>query len=439
MLKLNHSIERLIGVICISVIAVIGLLTALWLKAEQVPVFYIIIILSLLMLVGYGFWRYLHNAIIGPLFGLTSQIEAIRKEEYNLRAKSTFDHGITAVLHTELDTLVHDLQQHKDRYNQHLFIVHRLIENINTPILIFNQANLLTHANPAFSMVYGKPWETARLWHSKQLALQLEQDQWQLTLEGQQSRWQIRSSQWHDRKESYQMLIFSDIQSIVKHTRQHSWQQVIRVLSHEINNSLSPIRSLAQTMQTIEGQSAKAQKALNVIVERSSYLQQFVSNYAKILKPLAVNKQWFAVTILIEKLQQLFPDNPLKVSGKSIELYADPVLFEQVMINLLRNAIQASDANAPVSLYFYQSNHHIEIELIDQGQGIANTANLFVPFYSTKEDGQGIGLGLSRHIIEEHLGDLSLANRTDAQGAKATIRLPLPQAGQNGSRDNHQD
>lgn len=424
MFKSNHSIERLIAVICIGMVLLLGLLLGLLLNNLQTPKVLILACLSLLTVFGWFFWRYLQRAIIGPLFRLTSQIEAIRKEDYNLHAKSFFDKGITAQLHQELTTLGKDLQQHKDRYNQHVLMIHRLIENIDTPILIFNQAQLLTHANPAFAMAYGKPWETARFSHAEQLDLRNVDGNWHFGSESDESRWQIRSSQWQDRNDTYQMLIFNDVHAIVKNTRQHSWQQVIRVLSHEIHNSLSPIRSLAQTLAGMDGQSKKAQKALNVIVERSIYLQDFVNNYAKILKPLTVKKQTFAVDPLCEKLQQLFGDNPLKVNGRSITLYADPVLLEQVMINLLKNAVEAGEPGAPVHLTFSQTGSETEIKLIDQGQGIANPDNLFVPFYSTKEGGQGIGLGLSRHIIEEHAGQLSLTNRVDGQGAQASIRLP---------------
>jgi nitrogen fixation/metabolism regulation signal transduction histidine kinase len=424
MLNPGHSLEQtLVKLTCYFA------LSSLFLTALAVIISPLSLNLAVLWLVvwfsfGLFFWRMCHRKVLKPLYLLTSQVDAIKQEEYRVRAPKLYRKGIFASLQGELNALGAELQQRKSRYDQHLFLLHRLIENIETPVLILDKHCNLTHANAAFAMVYNCPWESLRQSHASLLGLQYNIGHWTFMDRQRQERWQIRSSEIQEHNVTYQMLIFTDVQSILRETQKRSWQQVIRVMNHEIRNSLSPIRSLAQTLKNQTGLALKTQNALDVIVERSMYLQDFVTNYSRVFQPISITKQQIKAETILKKVQHLFAEDTISCSGGAVVIYADPVLLEQVLINLVLNATEASKAKKEIKLLVTQTVYGSDIYVQDQGQGIANPDNIFVPFYSTKPDGQGIGLGLSRQIIEAHHGRLVVRNRLDCQGAEAIISLP---------------
>jgi two-component system nitrogen regulation sensor histidine kinase NtrY len=196
-------------------------------------------------------------------------------------------------------------------------------------------------------------------------------------------------------------------------------------LSHEIRNSLTPVAALTQSLQS-KASSERDQQALELIGERCQHLQDFVSRYAELHKPLQIQTQWIKTEILFQRLTALFPDAQLQAKGLHLQIWADLVLLQQVLINLIKNALEAGSSAGSIELHFGQHDHQNEIRVIDKGHGIANADNLFVPFYSTKTQGQGIGLSLSRHIIEQMGGQLSLNNNSKGAGACALVTLPRP-------------
>ena len=426
--KVSHSLEGLVGGLCAIGTAILAALLYWLLSAHQVGLQTTFLVLVGTVVAGFALWSYVSRRIVKPIRSLTSQVEAIRVEDYNLQADSYFSRGSTAALHRELNELGADLQRHKERYDRHVHIIYRLIENMSTPVLIFNQMQRLIHANSAFSMIYARPWASARNWQAQRLGLTRATDGWQFEDKANRSRWQINSSELQDRTSVYQMLIITDIQHSLRQTQQQSWQEVVRVLSHEIRNSLSPIISLAQLLEGMADLPPNAHKASSVIIERGRYLQEFVNSYSQINKTPEIRKQWIAARQLADHLRQLFTETTLEVSGSNLSLFADRALLEQVLINLVKNAIEASPEGSVIKLHFRQTVYEHEIDVLDEGHGIMNTENLFVPFYSTKENGQGIGLALSRQIVEEHGGQLTLTDRQDGPGVKATIRIPRGEA-----------
>jgi len=201
-----------------------------------------------------------------------------------------------------------------------------------------------------------------------------------------------------------------------------AWQKLIRVLSHEIRNSLTPVAALTQSLQG-KMSSEREQQALELIGERCQHLQDFVSRYAELHKPLHLQPQWLSAEALFQRLTALFPDAQLQAKGLQIELWADSVFLQQTLINLIKNAVEAGSPTGSIEMIFSQREQGNEIRIVDGGQGIANPDNLFVPFYSTKTQGQGIGLSLSRHIIEQMGGQLTLSNNANGVGACALILL----------------
>lgn len=368
-----------------------------------------------------------YKQVVHPLENLANIVESIRLEDYGMTPKVTYRQGVMAQLLTETSALVEVLQKRKERYTQHVYLIYRLIEQLELPVLVFDDELRLSHANEAFSHWYGQPWKSAKGLSGKRLGLQqTEQGTWTFSNHQAHQGWQIKQSRFLNEKDNYQLLILNNINSEVRQVQQDAWQQIIRVLTHEIRNSLTPIRSMTELMLDMPTISEEFKTPLEVIETRSMNLLRFVERYADTAKAVEVHKQSLRAEVLMGKITPLFADDEIQVTGGESELFADPVLLEQVLINLIRNGFEAQKAamvNAPLEVEFNHSKGLGRISIRDKGQGIANPENLFVPFYTTKEGGQGIGLVFCRKAIEQHGGSLTLTNAA-AGGAEAVITLP---------------
>jgi two-component system nitrogen regulation sensor histidine kinase NtrY len=352
------------------------------------------------------------------------QLEALQQQDYSLFAKPVFASGTVAEFHQQLNALGDSLQQRKSHYDQQLFLLYRLIDQLNTPILVFDHRSQLSYANAAFAELFGCPWQTLR--HASPALLGLvAEPEWHFTDSAKAQQWQIRHSRFLDQGQSHQLLVFINIQAALREGQLQAWQKLIRVLSHEIRNSLTPVAALTQSLQG-KVSSEREHQSLELIGERCQHLQDFVSRYAELHKPLHLHLQWLSAEVLFQRLTALFPGAQLQAKGLQLELWADSVFLQQALINLIKNAIEAGSATGTIEMIFSQREQGNEIRILDGGQGIANPDNLFVPFYSTKTQGQGIGLSLSRHIIEQMGGQLTLSNNATGVGACALIQLSRP-------------
>lgn len=343
--------------------------------------------------------------------------------------QSRYQTGIANELVNEINKLSEELQARKSRYDQHVFLIYRLIEQLDTPILVIDPSGKLSHANSAFSTWHNKPWQTLKGTAVKAFGLQEMDHGWRLNDELQRKRWQLKHSLFHQDGDAYQLVILTNIEKELSAAEQNAWRRLIRVLGHEIRNSLTPIKSLAQSLEQMpflqdHPQGERIKQALQVINERSVGLQDFVERYANLSKEFKLNQQCFSATELSNKLKMLFPAQIIDVNITQDEIWGDPILLEQVMINLVKNAVEATETKQLITMDFAIKDGQQKICLIDQGKGIQNPDNLFVPFYTTKPSGQGIGLTFCRNIIEQHGGTLSLTNNLNNQGAIAEICLP---------------
>lgn len=388
----------------------------------------LIIFTALLVLVlPYGFYAYrVRTAIRTPLMGLSASLEAIRHEDYSLRALPKFNSGAIKLLADEVNLMAEDLRVRKLHYDQQAVLVLNLIEQLATPIAVFDQNGRLNHANDAFSLWCGRPWRQAKSLSSKSLGLLLnEQGRWHIQDQDNAQLWQLRHSGFSMQGESFQLVVLTNIEKVVNETERMAWHKMTRVLSHEINNSLSPIKSLAQSLVDVFSQQqeqTQAIEALEVIATRSDNLMQFVNRYASLNQRFDVTMAPIQLQDVVDKVQTLF-EHPIVAVGCDITLAADAILLEQVLINLVKNAVEASESDAQIVVSAVRTGKGTEIRVEDSGSGIANPDNLFVPFYTTKDGGKGIGLALSRNMVEQQGGRLTLRNRKGGQGAVALIRL----------------
>jgi len=213
-----------------------------------------------------------------------------------------------------------------------------------------------------------------------------------------------------------------------------AWQSLVRVISHEINNSLSPIASISQSLQrllikqsNIEEHTDFLIEGLTVIAQRTKSLGGFVNSYKQIASLPEPVKQLTSIASLVNKVTKLYPEDTVEmVTLDDVSLSVDAVQLEQVLINLVKNAVEAinnTGVSGKVSISWQGVGKNFKLVIVDDGTGVSNPDNLFVPFYTTKAKGSGIGLVLCRQIIEAHGGKLSLANRSDAKGCIAVIEL----------------
>jgi nitrogen fixation/metabolism regulation signal transduction histidine kinase len=213
-----------------------------------------------------------------------------------------------------------------------------------------------------------------------------------------------------------------------------AWQRLVRVLGHELNNSLTPIKSIAGSLESIlarqprpEDWETDTRKGLAVIAARSEALSRFMGAYATLARLPRPTMTAVDVAELVRRVARLetriTPDVTL---GPDLVIQADADQLEQLLINVIRNAVDASlETGGAVRVGWERQDARLTVWVRDEGHGLPNTANLFVPFFTTKPNGTGIGLVLSRQIAEAHGGTLTLQNAAQGPGCEAQLVLPL--------------
>ncbi|MGL1955789.1 MAG: HAMP domain-containing histidine kinase [Colwellia sp.] len=379
---------------------------------------------SAVLWVLWSCFSYSYQRVLIAFKRASMHLEAVHNNDYCQYAKPAFCAGKVIEFHQELGNLSVHLQQLKSRYDQNIFLVYRLIEQLDSPILVFDQHPQLTYANSTFNELYPQPWQIFRHSSPDLLGLEFIDNHWRFKEKQRDCKWQIRHSEFIEQGQSHQLMVFVNIESALRQSQINAWQQLIRVLGHEIHNSLTPVSALAQGL-SLKAQGDREKQALTVITERCQHLQDFVSRYASITKPFHLNCQMLSVANIAKRIQGLLNDIQLQVEIKTETIWADPTFIEQVLLNVIKNANEASKSGESINLIFSESATSSLIEVIDTGHGFTNLDNLFVPLYSTKQNGQGIGLSFCRNIIEHHKGTINLVNNTNAQGVTVSIHLPL--------------
>jgi len=390
--------------------------------------------------------------IVRPLQTLSNIVAALRENEYSFRARDVGAGDALGDLAAQINELASDLRNRRHRESETFALLERVVETMDLPVFAVDAARNLQLINPAALKMLQLPAESlpSESFDSLGLGELLTCDEnavVALTLRGREGRWMVRRSKFYQDGAPHTLLLLSDVSGMLREQERQAWQRLIRVLAHEVNNSLTPIKSIACSLrmriQRIPSQQAPGsagtllnpvdmEHGLSIVEERAESLNRFLQTYSQLAKLPPPVKAVFVLAPIVERVCHL--ETRLRVTldvRDEVELYADAAQMEQATINLVRNAVDAAiqahggPAKALVRVVLSREGGTARIAIEDNGEGLANQANLFTPFYTTKPGGTGIGLVLALQIVEAHGGSLTLTNRTDARGCCAEVRLPI--------------
>jgi nitrogen fixation/metabolism regulation signal transduction histidine kinase len=386
----------------------------------------------------------LHDQVIRPLQTLTNVISSLREEDFSFRARGAVPNDALGELAIEVNALADTLSEQKTHAVEATELLKRVLEEIDTPLFTFDPNGRLRLVNSAGSRLLQQSREELLGRTAAEIGLtaflQSDPNATSVSPLNPNARWMVRRTSFREKGVPHTLIVLSDVSRALREEERSAWQRLIRVLGHELNNSLAPIKSIAGTlllrvrnMELSTDEHADFEKGLGIIESRSASLNRFLQAYRQLAQMPSPRLQRMQLRAVIERTAELERRVYVEVvPGPEVTVSADPDQFEQMLINVVRNAadaaLQAGSANsdgAPVAIRWSHDSYTLRIQVLDRGPGLLNPENAFVPFYTTKEGGSGIGLVLCRQIIEAHGGNIHLMNRTDGSGCVATISIPL--------------
>lgn len=402
-----------------------------------------------------GFAAALHSRVVRPLQTMANLLTALRQGDFSIRARGAGRPEALAEVMSEINTLSSVLQQQRLSALEATTLLRRVMAEIEVAIFAFDDEGILRLANPAGEKLLARPAErligaTAQ---EAGLAECLQGEPIRVlprsfgsggALGTAASRWGMRRSQFRQGGRVHHLIVIGDLSRPLRQEELLAWQRLVRVLGHELNNSLTPIKSIAGSLGALMRKDARpadweadVRSGLDIVESRADGLARFMAGFANLARLPEPARAPCDLAVLVGRVLRLETSVALRVvPGEPLTLAVDAGQIEQVLINLVKNALEASlertEAAQPapaVTVRWNVTPHAAEIFVEDNGPGLANSANLFVPFFTTKPAGSGIGLVLSRQIAENHGGSLTLQNRSDGPGCVAILVLPRPSSG----------
>jgi len=363
---------------------------------------------------------------------------ALREGDYSIRGTGAKGGTAVDLVMVEINALGDTLQRQRTEAVESKALLQSVMGAIDVAVFAFDMEERLVLVNPAAERLLGQP--ASRLLGREALELRLDK-----CLDGdtprlldrpfgpESGRLELRRSTFRRDGKPHKLLVFSDLSRALREEEQQAWQRIVRVLSHEINNSLTPIKSIAHSIKRMISRvpdiprAAEIQDGLNLIETRSGALGRFLRAYAQLARLPKPQQKRLRVGPIAHRIAELEHRRPIVVKGtEPLEINADADQLEQLLINIVRNAVDATlETSGNVWIDWKQVDGAAQITVEDEGPGLPDTSNLFVPFFTTKPSGSGIGLALSRQIAEAHGGTLTLENRTEGRGCRAVLRIPM--------------
>ena len=417
--------------------AVIAALALLW-RADYTPRMQWPVTIVILF-VWWACASAIRQRVASPLRTLANLLEAMREGDYSIRGLGTGGEDALSEVMQQVNAMSATLRAQRLGALEATTLLRKVMEEIDVAVFAFDGDQRLRLVNRAGERLLKQPAE--RILASSAATLGLAE-----FLEGEESRtvqrtfplaagrWAMTRSMFREGGLPHQLLVVSDLTRALREEELQAWQRLVRVLGHELNNSLAPIKSIAGSLETLLAREPlpddwrdDARRGLSIIATRSEGLSRFLGAYALLAKLPPPRPEPLEVATWIHRSASLEQRLTATVrSGPELTIQGDRDQLEQVMINLLRNAVDASlETGGSVAVSWKRQGAQLEVSVQDEGPGLSNTANLFVPFFTTKPGGSGIGLVLSRQIAEAHGGSLDLRNRENGSGCEARLILPV--------------
>ncbi len=382
--------------------------------------------------------------VVNSLRALSNVISAVKDEDYSFRATKAVAGDAFGDLALEINNLSRALAEERLGTLETSNLLRKVMAEAGAIIFAFSSDNRLQIINRAGVRFLGKKEEEVLHCTAQELEIEdlVEGPPWEVVSRldsGAERRWIVRRASFRQSGQPHRLVVLAEASEALRAEERLAWQRLIRVLSHEINNSLAPIRTIARTLGRMASNtklpmpiSEHLSPGLEVIHGRADSLSRFLQSYTRIARlPMPACKA-VPLDLLLHRVAKLEARLVVNViAGPDLYVYVDPDQLEQALINLVKNATDAvflaSENNISakaVTVSWAVHSKDLEILVRDEGIGLTETENLFVPFYTTKQSGSGIGLLLSRQIIEAHQGALVLRNRADRTGCEVEVKLP---------------
>jgi two-component system nitrogen regulation sensor histidine kinase NtrY len=380
----------------------------------------------------------LRHRIVFPLQTMANLLEALRESDFSFRARGARRDDPLGETLFEINALADTLRDERLGSLEATALLRTVMSEIDVAVFAFDDQHKLRLVNRAGERLLGRPVEQL-MWRTAEdisLAACLEGSVprvLNIAFPGGSGQWQVRRGSFRQGGLPHTLVVLSDVNVPLRQQEREAWHRLIRVLGHELNNSLAPIKSIAGSLESIAAQDPMPEdwredmrRGLNIISGRTDALSRFTSAYTALARLPRPNMREVDLSALVERVARLEMRKAIQVQpGAAVAVHADPDQLEQLLINLMRNAVDAAlETGGAVRVGWQQNSHRVSVYIEDEGPGLANPSNLFVPFFTTKPQGSGIGLVLGRQIAEAHGGTLTLEARTGAKGARATLTLP---------------
>jgi two-component system nitrogen regulation sensor histidine kinase NtrY len=454
--QLNHDQHVFVGVLLAGAPAILVSMWHLWLVGDQSPK-----VQWTLSLIIIGFWFgfafSVQNRVVRTLQTMANLLSALREGDFSIRARGAIRTNPFGDVMSEINSLGNILRTQRLGAMEATALLRSVMEEIDVAIFAFDSDGVLRLVNREGQELLSTSAEKilgrsaieiglSECINGPSIGVLKDTD-----FPGGSGRWGMRRTNFREGGLPHQLVVVADLSEALREEELKAWQRLVRVLGHELNNSLAPIKSIAGSLSSMIKRPAPRaddweedmRNGLDIIASRAEGLSRFMQAYSRLAKLPKPAKSPCEVKPLVHRVVQLELRLPVTiVGGPDLTVPCDGPQIEQVLINLIKNAVEAalessepdpdSDSEPPLSrpqgevrLSWIVTDQMLEFRIEDNGPGIGQATNLFVPFFTTKPTGSGIGLVLCRQIAENHEGELYLENRTDASGTTAVLQLPL--------------